>query len=211
MELLRQYPIERANNHEHRRAFANGQLILITPEAYASIGGHTAVKSDVLEDVYFARYVAAKGHRLGLFFADRLVVCRMYSSWAAFERGWLRIFGESANRKPRRLIEAAWRVRLTSSMLPVGALAGLVVGLITMITIGGILPGITFGVSLAGVLAFGGVVGFTYWFGRTPVLYAPTYIVGAWIASSVMLRAARNLSTGNPTIWGGRSYQRDVR
>jgi glycosyltransferase involved in cell wall biosynthesis len=211
MELLRQYPVVRANSDDRRRAFANGQFILITQKAYESIGGHTAVKSDVLEDVYFARHVAAKGNRLGLFFADGLLVCRMYNSWKAFERGWLRIFGECANRKPGRLVEAAWRLRLIGTMLPVGGIAGLVLGTVATIMYGGWIAPINIALAVIGLAIYGGVMGFTYWFGRTPLAYAPSAIVGSWMASSIMLKAARNLSTGNPTHWGGRVYQRDVR
>jgi hypothetical protein len=58
---------------------------------------------------------------------------------------------------------------------------------------------------------FLGIIGFTYRFGRTPVVYAPMYIVGSWIAAGIMLKAARNLSKGNPTHWGGKTYQRDKR
>lgn len=211
MELLRQYPMVRANSDERRRAFANGQFILINKKAYESIGGHEAVKAEVLEDVNFARHVAAKGNRLGLFFADQMLVCRMYNSWESFERGWLRIFGECANRKPRRLIEAAWRLRLTGSMLPVGAVAGLVLGIAASITFG-LWPSLMAAiVSFFALVVFFGVIGFSYKFGRTPLLYAPSYIVGAWMAASIMLRAAKNLSKGNPTHWGGKVYQRDVR
>jgi chlorobactene glucosyltransferase len=211
MELLRQYPIVRANSEDRRRAFANGQFILITRGAYESVGGHAAVKSEVLEDVWFARRVAEKGHRLGLFFADGLLECRMYSSWAAFERGWLRIFGECANRKPRRLVEAAWRLRLTGSIIPVGALAGLLAGVSAAIIYGGWFPIAVAALSFAAVVLFAGVIGYSYWFGRTPIRYVPAFVVGSWIAASVMLRAARNLSVGHPTQWGGKAYQRDVR
>lgn len=211
MELLRQYPIFRANSEDRRRAFANGQFILISRDAYESIGGHMAVKSEVLEDVWFARRVADKGHRLGLFFADHLLECRMYNSWSAFERGWLRIFGECANRKPQRLVEAAWRLRLTGSIIPTGAFAGLVLGLAAAIVYGGWFPFAVAGISLAATILFAGVIGYSYWFARTPIRYVPAFVVGSWIAASVMLRAARNLSTGNPTQWGGKVYQRDVR
>lgn len=211
MELLRQYPISRANSLDRRRAFANGQFILITKEAYESVGGHVAVKGDVLEDVYFARHVAAKGHNMGLFLTDRLLVCRMYNTWEAFRRGWLRIFGECANRKPPRLREAAWRLRLTSSILPTGAMAGLGVGLAAWTIMGGVLAAATTILSTCAIAVFGGVIGYVYRAGRTPVAYTPTYVVGAWIAAGIMLRAARDLARGNPTLWGGKAYSRDVR
>jgi hypothetical protein len=211
MELLRQYPISRANSRERRRAFANGQFIMITHPAYESIGGHEAVKGDVLEDVYFARHVVAKGHHTGLFLAGNLLVCRMYSTWAAFRRGWLRIFGECANRKPGRLREAAWRLRLTSSFLPACGLAGLLVGAVSWGVWGGALPTVLTLQAFAGLAVYFGVVGYIYALGRTPLRWTPAAIIGAWIAAGVMLRAAHDFDRGSPTLWGGRAYRRDVR
>ena len=48
--LVRQYPVDRINREHRSRPFANGQFLLFSREAYESIGGHDAVKDDLLED-----------------------------------------------------------------------------------------------------------------------------------------------------------------
>lgn len=211
MELVRQYPIVRANTEERRRPFANGQFILIERAAYDAIGGHEAVKSEVMEDVYFARHVAAKKYPLGLFLANNVVVCKMYPTWDRFERGWRRIFGECANRKPKRLVEAAWRLRFTGTILPLGAMAALGLGIWTSFTFGGDAPRLAIIFGSLGLAAFFGVVGFTYVFGRTSVFHVPGYIIGGWIVSRILIRAANDLREGNPTLWAGKSYRRTMR
>jgi hypothetical protein len=211
LELLRQYPLARANSREKRRPFANGQFILATRAAYDSIGGHEAVKSEVLEDVHLARRLVAAGHDTGLVLAGDLLLCRMYNTWAAFRRGWLRIFGECANRKPGRLREAAWRLRLTGSLLPIGGMLGLPAGIIACIALGGWFAAALTFLAVSGLTAYFGVVGYAARKSRIPLVYTPTFAIGSWIAAGIMLQAARDLDRGSPTHWGGKKYKRDVR
>lgn len=69
-------------------AAANGQCLLFRRRAYDAIGGHAALKGDVLEDVKFARRI--KAHRLRLRMADGngLVSCRMYRDWPGVRDGY---------------------------------------------------------------------------------------------------------------------------
>ncbi|MAT98410.1 MAG: hypothetical protein CL608_14800 [Anaerolineaceae bacterium] len=69
-------------------AAANGQCLLFRREAYTKVGGHTAVRNNVIEDVALAK--AIKTHRLRLRMADgnRLVGCRMYQSWPEVRAGF---------------------------------------------------------------------------------------------------------------------------
>ncbi|MCX7669869.1 MAG: glycosyltransferase family 2 protein, partial [Anaerolineae bacterium] len=69
-------------------AAANGQCLLFRRRAYEAIGGHAALKGDVLEDVKFARRI--KAHRLRLRMADGngLVSCRMYTDWPGVRDGY---------------------------------------------------------------------------------------------------------------------------
>src|SRR5205823_291327 len=57
-ELVRQYPISRANRRSNPRAFANGQFMLFRRAAYDAIGGHGAVHDELLEDLALARRLA---------------------------------------------------------------------------------------------------------------------------------------------------------
>jgi glycosyltransferase involved in cell wall biosynthesis len=115
-ELLRQYPLTLANARKDRRAFANGQFMLFTREAYRAVGGHASVKDALLEDLALARLIEERGRKAGVFLAAGLFHCHMYASWAEFRRGWKRIYIEASNRKPRRLSQSAWWIRWLGSI-----------------------------------------------------------------------------------------------
>jgi chlorobactene glucosyltransferase len=204
-ELMRQYPLTLANAVTDRRAFANGQYMLFTREAYAAIGGHEAVKSALLEDIALARRMEAVKRNAGVFLADGLLRCRMYADWPQFRRGWKRIYTEAANRNARRLSVAAWRVR----------------------ALGTLLPGCMFGCALFGALATGrdarmgwtllalSLAAFVVWLvallrvaaiAHAPLWTAPLHFVGAWLTAELLSEAARDLRARTPTRWGGRDY-----
>jgi len=75
---------------------ANGQVLAIRPDAHRRIGGHGAVRHEVLEDIALARAVKAAGGRANVTDGTDLATCRMYTSrvelidgytkslWAAF-------------------------------------------------------------------------------------------------------------------------------
>jgi glycosyltransferase involved in cell wall biosynthesis len=76
--LSRKFQFQRINDSRLPDAAANGQFLLISHEAYTSLGGHGSVAADVIEDVALARRV--KQAALGLYFASgrgivRLVRC----------------------------------------------------------------------------------------------------------------------------------------
>lgn len=62
-------------------AGANGQFILWNKESYESSGGHSAVKSEIVEDIEIARYLKKKGYRIVLLMSSGLVSCRMYNNF----------------------------------------------------------------------------------------------------------------------------------
>jgi cellulose synthase/poly-beta-1,6-N-acetylglucosamine synthase-like glycosyltransferase len=59
---------------------ANGQFLIIKASAYKSIGGHAAVKAEVLEDLSLARALVASGYVGGVAEASAVASCRMYES-----------------------------------------------------------------------------------------------------------------------------------
>lgn len=69
-------------------SMANGQWLAFTRAAYDAVGGHAAVRGDVLEDVALGRLVKARGHRLAVCVAASLLAVRMYGSAAAMREGF---------------------------------------------------------------------------------------------------------------------------
>ncbi|MBL8761580.1 MAG: glycosyltransferase [Phycisphaerae bacterium] len=211
MELMKQFPLVRAARATGRRPFANGQFIMIRREAYEKIGGHEAVRDELLEDLAIARLAA--GHELptGVFLADTVLHCSMYPAYPAFRRGWKRIYTESANRRPERLRQWAWRCRAISSLLPLCALVFTIIAVISW-------PGewagvhahaVALGVSALAVYFAGAAV--VYRLGHAPLWSVPGYPIGSWMVGGILLEAARDLDENKPIIWGGREYKRDRR
>ncbi len=73
---------------ESRDAIANGQYILVDREAYESIGGHAAVKGEVVEDLRLAQVLTGAGHTLTLRNGEDDFSTRMYRSLREVIDGW---------------------------------------------------------------------------------------------------------------------------
>jgi glycosyltransferase involved in cell wall biosynthesis len=206
MELIRQYPLVRANARVKRRPFANGQYIMVTQKAYRHIGGHESIKSALLEDVHLARQAANKGLPGGLFLADGMLHCRMYSDYAEFRRGWRRIYSEAANRRTSRLRGVALRTRLLGTIMPLAAAGSVAAGL----ALGGVhgepMARAAILMGVAALAVFYTTLSGCYVLARTPLWTVLAYPIGAWEVGSIMLDGAKALDEGAPTIWGGREY-----
>lgn len=82
--------------HFASMAAANGQFLVISTNAYRSVGGHSLVADRVLEDIEFARAMKRHRRRITVWDGSDLASCRMYdddseliagyrkSLWAAF-------------------------------------------------------------------------------------------------------------------------------
>lgn len=71
-----------------RDAIANGQYILIDRRIYQEIGGHEAVRGEVVEDLRLAQHLTGAGHRLSLRGARGAFATRMYHSLGEVIDGW---------------------------------------------------------------------------------------------------------------------------
>jgi chlorobactene glucosyltransferase len=80
-------------------SMANGQWIAFTREVYDAIGGHAAVRADVLEDVALGRAVKRAGFRLVSAISTDEVMVRMYRGLgevrAGFRKNLYALFGGS--------------------------------------------------------------------------------------------------------------------
>jgi chlorobactene glucosyltransferase len=73
------------------RALANGQYLLVSRAAYDALGGHAALRAEIVEDLEFARRLKADGrYRLVVAEGTQLVHVRMYHSfreiWSGFSK-----------------------------------------------------------------------------------------------------------------------------
>lgn len=80
----------KVNNPSKPEAIANGQFIMFKREVYEKTGGHSAVKSIVMEDIALAEMIKNRGFKLFFIFGDSYISTRMYSSvmeiWDGFSK-----------------------------------------------------------------------------------------------------------------------------
>lgn len=205
LELMYQYPLGPANRASNRRAFANGQFILFTREAYEAIGTHQSVNSAVLEDMALAREVAARDIPAGVFLADGMLVVRMYPSWQAFRTGWKRIYIDCAKFKPRRMRKHALRIWIVSILGPLGAVGVVFLALLAPPEEPW-LRWLGLAVGAAATLLWLTTTMIIYRLGRFPLWAAPLHPFGAFQVTRILGGAARELERGDPVRWGGREY-----
>lgn len=82
------YPHNLVNNPKSSRVVANGQFILFERNAYYNIGGHEAIKSEIVEDVELARLVKKNNLRYYIVIALYDMKTHMYHSLKDIWRGW---------------------------------------------------------------------------------------------------------------------------
>lgn len=85
---------------EPEHLVANGQLILVRRSAYEAVGGHEAVKADILDDVGLARAFYAAGYRVRVLFMRELFSCRMYTGLRALWLGWTKNLYAGLHHRP---------------------------------------------------------------------------------------------------------------
>jgi hypothetical protein len=102
--LMQAFPLLLVNTARSRRAFANGQYILITRAAYTAAGGHRAVRDRFVEDIALAGRVKGLGFPIRVAVARRIGDTRMYASLGQLVHGWSRILYDAFDRRAWRLL-----------------------------------------------------------------------------------------------------------
>jgi GT2 family glycosyltransferase len=89
-ELAVQYPPHKVRDPNSNVVAANGQYNLVRRAAYDAVGGHTAVATEILEDVALARRFRNAGLRVHFRYAADAVRTRMYRNWPQLREGWMK-------------------------------------------------------------------------------------------------------------------------
>lgn len=122
--LSKTYQFDAVNDPASKSAAANGQYMLIRREVYERIGGHTAVKDAILEDVALAERVKLSGARLLFLPGAEWVHTRMYRTFSEMWRGWTKnlylLYGGSV-----RLVFGTLATTLLVDWVPVVCLVSL--------------------------------------------------------------------------------------
>ncbi len=98
--------VDAVNSPGRAEAFANGQFLLVERGAYEAVGGHAAVRAEVLEDVRLAQAFKRRGHALGLYAAPWAFQVRLYRTLGEIFDGYSKNFYEGMGRRPHLAVAA---------------------------------------------------------------------------------------------------------
>jgi chlorobactene glucosyltransferase len=184
--------------HQWRHAIANGQYLLFRRGTYEAIGGHAAVKGEVVEDMRMAQLLVRDGRRL-LVRDGRGLQTRMYRSLGGLVEGWSKNIATGALQAT-----PGW---LVPFILPFSALGGTLLWLLPPIVLGWALVSGTGGTPLHfGLLTTG--FGVLFWglgsalMGGSP-LYGLLYPLASILAGYIFLLS---WVRGGRIHWRGRRY-----
>ena len=181
-ELASTYPPRAICDPACNAAAANGQYLMIRREVYEEIGGHSAVRDTLLEDVAIARAVKQRGLKIRFRYGADAVSTRMYRSFGALCEGWTKNLALLFPHAPRLAVVRA----LECIVIGVAAIAAVVAAAsakpgttavfaaILLIVYGNFLRRIArahFG-WVAGALALFGLPFFSYLLARSAIYYA---------------------------------------
>jgi len=109
VNLARLYRFEEVSDPTSAAAAANGQYLLIRRGMYARVGGHQAVRNEILEDVELAKRVKSAGGKVLFLPGAAWVRTRMYHTfgemWAGWSKNLFLLYGRSLAKVSRALAE----------------------------------------------------------------------------------------------------------
>jgi chlorobactene glucosyltransferase len=197
---LRYMHLERVNRTRNPRdAIANGQFILIRREAYDAVGGHEAMRTEIVEDQCLAQRIIAAGRRIVVAHADDLMETRMYRSLGGIVEGWTKNLAIGSSRAAPEWAGpiVPWLIALF--LIGMWVLPPFTMLLTLMTPIGGWIRGWSLAVTVASIL-FWAVV---HAIQRVPLPFSLSYPIGALAAAGLFVRSALR---GSNVVWKGRRY-----
>ncbi len=198
--LAEEYPYQQVSDPQQPQAAANGQWLLVRRDAYQAVGGHAAVRGEILEDVALARRLKRSGYRLHFTLGTGVARTRMYRRFGEMWEGWSKNLFLLFQRRKRAVVRAAAGAALDglAALLLLLGLAGMQ---------GGGPPSSLIFLSGAGVVVFRHARyaqalrrnGFPWWC----FFY---YTVGSILFALLLVSSAAKHLSGQPLKWKGRDY-----
>ncbi len=182
------------NNDNRATAFANGQFFLIRRSAYESVGGHSAVKDHITEDVALMRILKSKGFRTRLFYGRDFASTRMHTTLRQMFNGWARIYSGVSSRRPWRIFGAMFFVGVSGLSAYVATIFGWLGAEIRWLVAG-----------VAHLTLITGVLMYIYRMSGNPRRFAFAFPLGGAMMLAIYAFAVRACRTGK-IAWRGTSY-----
>lgn len=197
---LRYINLERVNRtRTPRHVIANGQFILIRRDAYDEIGGHEAMRAEIVEDQRIAQRLISAGRRIFIAHAEDLMETRMYRSLGEIIEGWTKNVAIGS-----RYASPDWAAPFVPWLIAIFLIGMWVVPPFAFLTalvrpVPPWVQGWSMAVTAASLL---------FWLlahavQRVPLPYALAYPLGAVAAAAIFVRSALR---GSRVEWKGRHY-----
>jgi glycosyltransferase involved in cell wall biosynthesis len=134
------------NNPRIPRALVAGGFLLVKREVYHAMGGHAAVRGQMVEDVALGTRAKALGRRVFTAITHDLYTARMYEGWADTFRGLKKNAYAGANYNPLFAVAIGLFLLLAGVLPPVYAALGIMLWIVDPTLV-------TFGLCAAGILS----------------------------------------------------------
>jgi glycosyltransferase involved in cell wall biosynthesis len=199
------FPIARLNASDARpdEIVANGQCILVRRSVYQQIGGHSAVRTEVLEDVRLAQTARAAGFRVGAAMGAQDLRVRMYTNGREVVEG----LTKNAVAGYRSGGERSFWMGVRQVGLAVGPPDLLIWGVMLLNMQNDVLA---WAIVLHGLVVMVVAVCFWIWllhrFYELPWSYALLWPLGVLSYSFIALHSLWRVHSGRGVIWKGRTY-----
>ncbi len=201
--LLYFYPLREVNDPAKPAALASGTFIMITREAYQSVGTWCAVRNEITEDIAFAKRAKRTNLKLKVLRGNEFVrtqpftrVSELFTYWkrvyyGGFERNGLQVARVAANHAALFLVYVLFGVSMATWVTSGATLTVIALLVLTLLTIAAVsVPQLAFLKRQHGNRLYG--------------LAAPIgFLLGVWVSGSALLAIV--LDKG--ILWHDSSYK----
>jgi len=183
-----------------RDVIANGQYMAFGRKSYEAIGGHEAVRAEVVEDLRLAQRTVASGRRLHMAYGEDLIATRMYRTLDAIIEGWSKNLAIAS----RQTVDPWMRPFLPWAIA--AFITGMWVAPPLLLLASPFIRLVPYGWSATATIASLVFWVVTYRRFSIPITSAPLYPLGALITAGLFVRS---VLLGNRVTWRGRRYDGD--
>ncbi|MBI2837803.1 MAG: glycosyltransferase [Acidobacteria bacterium] len=188
-------PIYASNDPSRSTVIVAGGFILIRRDVYEAVGGHEAIRGEIVEDLSLGALVKSRGYRLWTTGTEDLIWTRMYYGLSGVWSGLSKNFYAHFQYSPAR-VAAALALLTAVGLVPPASLASFLTP-----ASGG--PARTIAVVLV-LMMYAGAVGTTRKM-HIPLYASVAFPAGCLLYMLIGLNSFRHAYTGGPA-WKGRRY-----